>query len=83
MITAEGRKGLKEWLFGNTIMHLMRKCPCPVWVIKLLQKHPLDDLKSEVYLLKGDAGALISELAQSKAIDLIVMGTVSRTGIAG
>jgi len=35
MITAEERKSrLKELLFGSTSMHLMRKCPCPVWVVK-------------------------------------------------
>jgi len=170
MITAEGKRSLKETLFGNTTMHLMRKSPCPVWVIKpeqsrkfkrilaavdlaqgdvertalatkimqlstssarsgqsellifhgwslygesvlrgrgglssdvmekllqetknvhrqwlieLLQQHPLDDLKSEVYLLKGDAGMMIPELVRSKVIDLVVMGTVSRTGVAG
>lgn len=170
MITAEGKGGLKETLFGSTTMHLMRKCPCPVWVIKpgqprqfrrilvavdlaqddkdrtalatkiielatslarlgqsellivhawslygesilkgrgefpieeverllketkethrqwfieLLQQHHLEDLKYEVYLLKGEAGEVISNLAQAKAIDLIVMGTVSRAGIAG
>ncbi len=32
--TAEGRSGLRERLFGSTSLHLMRKCPCPVWVIK-------------------------------------------------
>ena len=31
----------------------------------------------------AEAGALIPELALAKAIDLIVMGTVSRAGIAG
>lgn len=169
MITAEGKRGLKETLFGSTTMHLMRKCPCPVWVIKqsqtrkfrrilaavdlgqdvdrtalakkiielgtslarleeseliivhawsmygesilkgrvdysseeverllretrdmhrqwlvdLLQQHNLEDLKIEVYLLKGEAGEIISDLARSKEVDLIVMGTVSRAGIAG
>lgn len=170
MIAADGRGGLKEMLFGNTTMHLMRKCPCPVWVIKpgqlrqfgrilaavdlvqddkdrialntkilelatslarfgksellifhawsvygeslirgrgrfstedlerllqdtreahrqwlieLLLQQPLGDLNYKVYLLKGEAGILIGELAQAKAIDLIVMGTVSRAGIAG
>jgi len=34
MMTAEGRSGLREMLFGSTSLHLMRKCPCPVWVIK-------------------------------------------------
>ena len=34
IIAAEGKGGLKERLFGSTSMHLMRKCPCPVWVVK-------------------------------------------------
>ena len=31
--TAEGRGGLQDRLFGSTTMHLMRKSPCPVWVV--------------------------------------------------
>ena len=27
-------QGVREILFSSTVMHLMRKCPCPVWVIK-------------------------------------------------
>ena len=34
ILVAEGKGGLKERLFGSTSMHLMRKCPCPVWVVK-------------------------------------------------
>lgn len=34
MLMAEGKGDLQERLFGSTSMHLMRKCPCPVWVIK-------------------------------------------------
>ena len=34
ILAAEGKSGVKERLFGSTSMHLMRKCPCPVWVIK-------------------------------------------------
>jgi nucleotide-binding universal stress UspA family protein len=34
IIAAEGKGGLAERLFGSTSMHLMRKCPCPVWVVK-------------------------------------------------
>jgi universal stress protein E len=34
MMTADGRGGLKARLFGTTSTHLMRKCPCPVWVLK-------------------------------------------------
>jgi nucleotide-binding universal stress UspA family protein len=35
MMTTDGMAGgLKRVLFGSTSMHLMRKCPCPVWVTK-------------------------------------------------
>lgn len=170
MTTAEGRVGLKEKLFGSTALHLMRKCPCPVWVVQsslpewytrilaavdptpmdeeqdivnikimdvatalarrqkcelvvvhtwtfpaessfrsgrfgpssevdrwvretrdlhrfklaeLLQPYNLQDLKHQVYLLKGEAGQLIPELAAEKEVELIVMGTVGRTGVDG
>ena len=170
MATAQGRSNLKERFFGSTTMHLMRKCPCPVWVVKasqpewytrilaavdpnphdeerqalnvkimdlatslarleqrelvvvhawtfpverslrggyvglstdvdrwvsdareqhrqwlidLLQPYALEELEHEVYLLKGEAGRLIPEVAAAKQVKLIVMGTVSRTGVAG
>jgi nucleotide-binding universal stress UspA family protein len=170
MTGAEGCGGLKEKLIGSTAMHLMRKCPCPVWVVRpteperytrilaavdptpldeeqyavnikimdlatalarrqqcelvvvhtwtfpaehslrrgylvasseldtwvrrardlhrrrlteLLQPYPLQDLKSQVYMLKGKPGHLIPKLAAKMEIGLIVMGTVSRTGVAG
>lgn len=170
MTTAEGRGGVKERLFGSTAMHLMRKCPCPVWVMKpsqperhtrilaavdpapsdegqhainikimdlasslarrdecelvvvhtwtfpaenslrsgylvasneldgwareagelhrrrlaeLLRPYALQDLKAQVYMLKGEPGHLIPQLAARLEVGLIVMGTVSRTGVAG
>lgn len=171
MITAEGRRGLKEMLFGRTTMHLMRKCPCPVWVMNptqpkhyshilaavdpnpydqersdlnikimdlatslaqreqcellvthawtfsldrhmqsgrvkvpksiydewihkfkderrrslnaLLGKYNLQKLKCQVYLLKGEPERLIPELAKARQVELIVMGTVCRTGLSG
>lgn len=171
MMTGEGKTGLKEMLFGSTSMHLMRKCPCPVWVMNPMQpehyshimaavdpiqnnpersnlnikildlatslalrdqseliilhawKHYLEkyvqsgrvkvskttydqwiedlrnerrrslnallegynfqDIKYKVYLLRGDADKLIPDLAKTMGIELIVMGTVCRTGLAG
>ena len=171
MKTAQGEGGLKGMLFGSTAMHLMRKCPCPVWVLKrgenerfdriiaavdpdpsdeqrnqlnfkildlatslakleqsellvvhawslygetilrsgrgrvdpekidklvreaeaehkerlnnLLQKYKLQDLNHRVHLIKGEAGRVIPELAEKKRADLIVMGTLSRSGVAG
>ena len=170
MKTAKGKSGLKEILFGSTAMHLMRKCPCPVWVIKpthrkkyakimaAVDPDPSDEVKNalntkimelatslarlegsefhvvhawdvyceqkltglgglsksdvdrlardtqkahkswvaeliekfapetsndRVHLLKGNAERLIPALAKRKRIELIVMGTLCRTGIKG
>jgi universal stress protein E len=170
MMTAEGQSELKEILFGSTTMHLMRKCPCPVWVMKrsrqrkfarilaavdpaptdqeknalnikimdlavslaqsersqlhiihtwtlygedvlraqgrlprreltkfaqttgethkgwldeLLGKYPLGELSHHIHLLKGEAWLAIPEVAKKEKIDLIVMGTVCRTGVTG
>ena len=32
--TARGMGGVMGMLFGSTAMHLLRKCPCPVWLLK-------------------------------------------------
>ena len=166
-----GRAGLPR-LFGSTDLHLLRKCPCPVWVMKkgpqpsyarilaAVDPDPVDPQRSaldrlildlatslsemdeselhvvhawrlvgeesfrysaflrsseaeierlleeeegrhrsrldavlegyrlagdgeHVHLVKGEAGTLIPELAQDTGADLIVMGTVGRTGISG
>ena len=168
--TAMGKGGLKEILFGSTAMHLMRKCPCPVWVIKpthrkkyarimaavdpdpsdevknalntkimelatslarlegsefhvvhawnvyceqklktrgglsksdvdrwaretgkmhkgwlngLLDRYAPEIPKDRIHLHKGDAEIMIPALAKRKRIELIVMGTLCRTGIRG
>lgn len=170
IMTAEGGGGFREWLFGTTSMHLMRKCACPVWVVKpsqteryarilaavdtdpddsskealnstimelatslarleqselhvvhawrmfdekllrqrggatedqvaswlretqeshqqaldrLLGKYDLTNLEHRIHLEKGEAAAVIPKLAHKEQVELIVMGTVCRTGIAG
>lgn len=171
IMTADGDGGLKDRLFGSTSMHLMRKCPCPVWVIKpgqphhytrilvavdpasfdeqktaldikimdlatslaqrqqaklhivhawllpgetslmggrsqisrsdvekllrlaenkhrdelnkLLVNYDLQEIKYKIHLLKGAAKEIIPTMAQENEVDLIVMGTVARTGVPG
>jgi nucleotide-binding universal stress UspA family protein len=169
MMTAEGPLGLKKVLFGSTSMHLMRKCPCPIWVTRgqsknyteilaavdpseptdekdrlnrtilelasslarlerselhvvhtweltgedlvtsrsettpdildrlirrneaprkkrleaLLAEHDLEGLPNQIHLLRGRPELAIPELARKKEIELIVMGTVCRTGVPG
>jgi universal stress protein E len=168
--TARGKGGVRDILFGSIAMHLMRKCPCPVLVVKpgrsqryyrilaavdvtpaetkvntlnakimdlatslthldqselhiihtwnipyerllkesvdkshreienwenetrklpkrylddFLKKYTLEKVRHQVHLLKGRASELIPELAQKKRINLLVMGTLCRTGIPG
>jgi len=38
---AGGDGGARDWLFGSTDMHLLRKCPCPVWLIKPTEPAPI------------------------------------------
>ncbi len=171
--TAEGTIGYKEKLLGSTDMHLVRKCPTPVWMIKpgpyreykqvlaavapkrfdkpgdslsdvimqlstsfsvreqsklhvvhtwkmrgeaaiesrstlalmyktdvrnatdrvriqhkqqlheLLERNPIDAVDHEVHLLKGNVVEEVPRLALEKEVDVIIMGTVGRTGIPG
>lgn len=170
IMAAEGGGGFKNLFFGGTSMHLMRKCPCPVWILKpgqranyarilaavdtspadaeadelnvkimdlatslarlneselhivhaweltghdlnsirsemtgemqeqllrrnelthrkpvehLLERYTLNDLQYHVHVVRGVAFSLIPRMAEEEEIDLIVMGTVRRTGIAG
>ncbi|MDJ0950901.1 MAG: universal stress protein [Alphaproteobacteria bacterium] len=167
---ADSWRGLRAITFGSTSMHLMRKCPCPVWVMKpragarfrrilaavdpglspvaadatnlkimqlasslarteqcdldilsvwdfvgpdldsirselsleireqlvdrtrsareealerLVKQVDLNGVRNQVLLVRGDPAQAIPQAVQEKNVDLIVMGTVSRTGIAG
>ena len=174
-LVMKGAAGAKEGnslFFGSTDLHLVRKCPCPVWIMKkdrrqridrvlaavdpdpaneqrhalntiildlatslsalngcdldvvhtwkldeedtlritgfsrvsntevdllaaseymrserklkeLMEGYPDEYPKRNVHLLKGAAQEIIPKLAEEKRVDLIVMGTVGRTGIRG
>jgi universal stress protein E len=171
MMTAEDRSSLTQALFGSTSLHLMRKCPCPVWIIKpsqtqrfarilaavdpdpfdivhdgvntkimelatslarleggklhavhawqaqdpnvlrgwqarvpkgqvedwahqtrkahqqrfeeMMGKFNLTELKHQLHLVEGEAGVAIPQLAGREQVDLIVMGTLARSGLEG
>ena len=52
-------------------------------VTELVEKHAPGLPASRIHLLKGDPEALIPGLAKRKRIELLVMGTVTRAGVAG
>ena len=170
VMTADSWQGLRKFTFGSTSMHLMRKCPCPVWVMKpkavrrfhrilaavdpglsdgpppaldvkilemasslarmedcsldivnawefsggeldtsrseiteevkqsllaknetarreslqrLIEGVDLSGLTVDIHVPRGKPNLLIPEIVSGQKIDLIVMGTATRTGIAG
>ena len=48
---------------------------------RLVEKHPYD--RTHVHLTRGDAGDAIVDFVDQQEIDLVVIGTVGRTGIPG
>jgi universal stress protein E len=49
----------------------------------LLGKYDVTNLAHRIHLVKGEAASVIAKLAREKQVDLIVMGTVCRSGTAG
>ncbi len=169
IIGANSGNGIKDVFFGSTTTHLMRKCPCPVLVVKpgqsvpfvkimaavdpqpmggqdhlntevmelatslasrdhavlhivyaweidgndydtfrseisteqraaildrhrkkngsaladLLTRYPMTSIAHQLHLPRGRPEQTISRIVEQEQIDLIVMGTVARTGIPG
>ncbi len=50
---------------------------------KLLRDFETDAAADNVHVLAGEPGTVIPDLAKENEIDLVVMGTVARTGITG
>ncbi|MCD4779538.1 MAG: universal stress protein [Candidatus Omnitrophica bacterium] len=82
IIPAEGKTRFKEQIFGSTSMHLMRKCPCPVWVIKptrrkkyfhILVAVELSELDNSRKLLNTKIMDLASSLAKWDQSDLHII----------
>ena len=48
-----------------------------------MQKFDPKSLNYRVHLIKDEAGRVIPEVAAKNEADLIVMGTLSRSGVAG
>ena len=53
------------------------------WLNELLEHHDFNGIDLKVHLEKGDAGKVIPTLVEEKQADIVVMGTVARTGIEG
>ncbi|NOX40882.1 MAG: universal stress protein [Alphaproteobacteria bacterium] len=63
---------LKQVFFGSTATHLVRKCPCPVWIVKPGQPVPyrniLVAIDPQIATSKDQINTLIMDLATSLAL---------------
>lgn len=50
---------------------------------EFLKEHGTDSTAENVYLIKGEPADVISEMTWKSGVDLVVMGTVARSGVAG
>ncbi len=79
----------EEFLFTRTKMENFEKLQrdvrerIQVLLDKFLQKHASSVRDRNVHMLKGDAALVLPAFASEKDVDLIVMGTVARSGAAG
>jgi nucleotide-binding universal stress UspA family protein len=48
MMAADGVSSFRDQLFGTLSLHLMRKCPCPVWIIKPSRRRNLRNVFAAV-----------------------------------
>ena len=86
---------LEAVIFTPTDWHLLRKCPCPVWMVKdqpwpeggkalamkaLRQKFGIDEKFTHVE--KGLPEEVIPDLAEHLQAGIVVLGTVGRTGLS-
>ena len=76
IIPSEGKTRFKEHIFGSTSMYLMRKCPCPVWVIKPTKRKKYFRILAAVDLSEVDQG----KAAQSNLLNIKIMDLASSLG---
>lgn len=69
---AESNDVLKQIFFGSTATHLVRKCPCPVWIVKPGQSVPytriLVAVDPQMTTAEDQINTLIMDLAASLAL---------------
>ena len=58
---ADADSGLREMLFSSTDKHLMRKCPCPVWIIKPTER------QKYLRILAASSSSIVSNSASEKS----------------
>ncbi len=77
------RKKIKEWLKAQREELLIRQDLFKDTLVQLLEKKELDTLQPQILTVEGMADEVIPSIALEKETDLIVMGTIGRSGFSG
>lgn len=77
------RKEIEKWLKAQQKELQVRQEIFKDNLAKLLEKKKLDTLQPQVLSVEGMADEVIPRIAIEKEMDLIVMGTIGRTGLSG
>lgn len=73
IMTAEGKGGIRQRLFGSTSKRLMRKCPTPVLVLKPSRKKQFGQILAAIDPeVTGDAHDTLNELILQLAASLAI-----------
>ncbi len=80
-----GEQMLKDRMQPEQFQDLMNKNRDQVASLldKFLKKHGSSVRESNVHLIKGEAPYAIARFVREQSVDLVVMGTVARSGMAG
>ena len=53
------------------------------WLLEMLGEDTMDYLAPQLHMVEGETCEVIADFVEKKKIDVVVMGTVARTGISG
>lgn len=67
---------------SNSLLHAVEQ-RARQWLDDAIAQSGLDESKITKHILKGNAEALIPSVSHSEQVDLLIMGSVGRTGIPG
>jgi nucleotide-binding universal stress UspA family protein len=80
-LLSSGRTRIPETAFNDLLEESERQTR--LRFDKLIQSPVLEGVDVEVHLQRGHVGLIMPAFIEAEGIDLVVMGTLSRTGVAG
>ncbi len=72
-----------EWVEQRRVDDKKKMNDLMEMLTETLSRKTIDYIKPQLHIIKGDAHTVIRDLVQEQQGDLLVMGTVARTGISG